>query len=140
MDPVVLAGQDDVPVLQEHDPAGKAKVRVGPLVDLVGHGYEDDEGKDVALPGTGLTQGLCKTPAAAMARHTLPGQPPARPGLPAAAGADRGLTKAALAQVSQEPVSHEQFPNVTRQAGKCQNLSTHHKQEVKLSLPSIKLI
>lgn len=58
VDPVVLAGQDDVPVLQEHDPAGKAEVRVGPLVDLVGHGYEDDEGKDVALPGTGLTQGL----------------------------------------------------------------------------------
>lgn len=70
VDPVVLAGQDDVPVLQEHDPAGEAEVRVGPLVDLVGHGYEDDEGKDVALPGTGLTQGLCKTPAAAVAGHT----------------------------------------------------------------------
>lgn len=62
VDPVVLPGQDDVPVLEENDPAWKAKVRVGPLVDLVGHGDEDDEGKDVTLPGTALTQCLCKTP------------------------------------------------------------------------------
>lgn len=66
VDPVVLPGQDDVPVLQEDDPARKAKVGVGPLVDLVGHGDEDDEGKDVTVPGTGLTQCLCKTPRAAV--------------------------------------------------------------------------
>lgn len=58
VDPVVLPGQDDVPVLEEDDPAWKTEVRVGPLVDLVRHGDEDDEGEDVALPGTGLTQRL----------------------------------------------------------------------------------
>lgn len=64
VDPVVFPGQDDVPVLQEHDPAGKAKVGVGPLVDLVGHGDEDDEGEDVTVPGAAVTQSLCKTPRA----------------------------------------------------------------------------
>lgn len=62
---MVLPGQDDVPVLEEYDPAWKTKVRVGPLVDLVRHGNEDDEGKHITLPGTGLTQRLCKTPQAA---------------------------------------------------------------------------
>lgn len=52
MDPVVLPRQDDVPVLEKHDPAGKTEVRVRPLVNLVRHGYEDDEGKDVTLPRT----------------------------------------------------------------------------------------
>lgn len=41
MDAVVLAGQDDVTVLQEHDPARKAEVCVRPLVDLVGEGHEN---------------------------------------------------------------------------------------------------
>lgn len=52
VDPVVLPWQDNVPVLQKHHPAWKTKVRVGPLVNLVRHGYEDDKGKDVTLPGT----------------------------------------------------------------------------------------
>lgn len=52
MDPVMLSRQDNVPVLQEYDPAWKTKVRVRPLVNLVRHGYEDDECKDITLPRT----------------------------------------------------------------------------------------
>lgn len=56
---MVFPWQDDVPVLQEGDPAWQPKVRVRPLVDLVGKGSEDDEAEDEALPGVQLLQGLC---------------------------------------------------------------------------------
>ena len=54
VDAVVLSGQDDVAVLQEHNPAGQAEVHVRPLVDLVGEGDEDGEGKHVAVPGVAV--------------------------------------------------------------------------------------
>lgn len=41
MDAVVLAGKDDVAVLQEHHPTRKAEVGVRPLVNLVGEGHKD---------------------------------------------------------------------------------------------------
>lgn len=50
VDAVVLAGQDDVAVLEEDHPAGKAEVGVGPLVNLVGEGHEDAQCKQVAVP------------------------------------------------------------------------------------------
>lgn len=60
VDAVVFAWQDDVPVLQEGDPAWQPKVRVGPLVDLVGEGAEDDQAEDEALPGVLRLQGFCR--------------------------------------------------------------------------------
>lgn len=50
MDAVVLAGKDDVNVLQEHHPARQAEVRVRPLVNLVGQCHEDGQCKQVAVP------------------------------------------------------------------------------------------
>lgn len=60
MDAMVFAGQDDVPVLQEDDPARQPKVRVRPLVDLVGEGAKDDQAEDEALPGVQLLQDFCR--------------------------------------------------------------------------------
>lgn len=59
MDAVVFPWQDDVPVLEEGDPAWQPEVRVRPLVDLVGEGAEDAQAEDEALPGVQLRQGLC---------------------------------------------------------------------------------
>lgn len=50
MDPVVFAWQDNVPVLQEDNPARKTKVGVRPLVNLVCQGSKYSQGKDVTLP------------------------------------------------------------------------------------------
>lgn len=50
MDAVVLAGQDDLAVLQEHHPAGKAEVRVRPLMNLIGQSHENGQCKQVAVP------------------------------------------------------------------------------------------
>lgn len=52
VDPVVFPWQDNMPVLQKYDPAWKTKVCMRPLVNLVRHGDEDDEGKDITLPRT----------------------------------------------------------------------------------------
>lgn len=60
MDAMVFAGQNDVPVLQEDDPARQPEVRVRPLVDLVGEGAKDDQAEDKALPGVQLLQGFCR--------------------------------------------------------------------------------
>ena len=59
VDAMVFAGQDDVPVLQEDDPAWQPEVRVRPLVDLVGEGAKDDQAEDEALPGVQLLQDFC---------------------------------------------------------------------------------
>lgn len=59
VDAVVFPWQDDVPVLEEGDPAWQPEVRVRPLVDLVGEGAEDAEAEDEALPGVQLLQRLC---------------------------------------------------------------------------------
>ena len=60
MDAMVFAGQDDVPVLQEDDPARQPEVRVRPLVDLVGEGAKDDQAEDEALPVVQLLQDFCR--------------------------------------------------------------------------------
>lgn len=60
VDAVVLAGQDDVPVLQQHHPAGQAEVGVRPLVDLVGEGHEDAQCKQVAVPRVDVVNLRCK--------------------------------------------------------------------------------
>lgn len=54
MDAVVLAREDDVAVLQEHDPARQAEVRVRPLVNLVGERHEDGQCKQVAVQGVDM--------------------------------------------------------------------------------------
>lgn len=54
VDAVVLAGQDDVAVLQEHNPARQAEVSVWPLVNLVGEGHKDGQCKQVAVPRVGM--------------------------------------------------------------------------------------
>lgn len=59
MDAVVLAREDDVAVLQEHHPAGKAEVRVGPLVNLIGEGHKDGQRKQVAVPGVDMINLRC---------------------------------------------------------------------------------
>lgn len=51
MDAVVLAGKDDVTILQEHDPAGEAEVRVRPLVNLVSKRHKDGQCIQVAVEG-----------------------------------------------------------------------------------------
>lgn len=51
MDAVVLAGEDDLAVLEEHNPTRQAKVRVRPLVNLVGQGHKDGQCEQVAVPG-----------------------------------------------------------------------------------------
>ena len=60
MDAVVLAGEDDVAVLQEHNPARQAEVRVRPLVNLVGEGHEDGQCKQVAVPGVVMVNFRCE--------------------------------------------------------------------------------
>lgn len=56
---VVFARQDDVQVLQEHNPTGEAEVRVRPLVDLVGEGHKDGKSKQVAVPGVDMVNLRC---------------------------------------------------------------------------------
>lgn len=56
VNPVMLPRQDNMPVLEKDDPAWKTKICVRPLVNLVRHGYEDDKGKDIALPRTCFVQ------------------------------------------------------------------------------------
>lgn len=60
MDAVVLAGEDDVPVLQEHHPGRQAEVRVRPLVDLVGERHKDPQRKQVAVPGVDMVDLRCR--------------------------------------------------------------------------------
>lgn len=59
MDTVVLAGKDDVTVLQEHHPARQAEVGVRPLVNLVGEGHKDGQCKQVAVPGVDMVNLRC---------------------------------------------------------------------------------
>lgn len=59
MDAVVLARKDDVAVLQEHHPARKAKVRVRPLVDLVGERHKDGQRVQVAVPRVDVVNVRC---------------------------------------------------------------------------------
>lgn len=59
VDAVVLAGEDDVPVLQEHHPERQAEVRVRPLVDLVGERHKDGQCKQVAVPGVDMVNLRC---------------------------------------------------------------------------------
>lgn len=56
---VMFARQDDVQVLQEHNPTGEAEVRVRPLVDLVGEGHKDGKSKQVAVPGVDMVNLSC---------------------------------------------------------------------------------
>ena len=58
--PVVLAGQNDVAVLQEGDPARQPKVSVRPLVDLVGEGDEDGQSEHIAVPWVLAIQLRCR--------------------------------------------------------------------------------
>lgn len=60
VDAVVLAGEDDVVVLQEHHPARQAEIRVRPLVNLVGQGHEDGQCKQVAVPGVDTVHLRCR--------------------------------------------------------------------------------
>lgn len=57
---MMFTGQDDMPVLQEDDPARQPKVCVRPLVDLIGEGDKDDQAEDEAFPGVQLLQGFCR--------------------------------------------------------------------------------
>lgn len=134
VDPVVLPGQDDVPVLQEHDPARKAKVGVGPLVDLVGHGDEDDEGKDVTVPGTGLTQCLCKTPRAAVGQLWGSCAKAHSHSTASAAGTDRASPKLLGHKCHKSQPARSNSQTSQDRLGSA-SLSKHQKQEVKLSLP-----
>lgn len=60
VDAVVLAGKDDVPVLQEHHPARQAKVCVRPFVNLVGEGHKDGQCKQVAVQGVDMVNLRCE--------------------------------------------------------------------------------
>lgn len=59
MDAVMLAGKDDVAVLEEHNPAGQAEVRVWPLVNLIGEGHKDAQCKQVAVPRVDMVNLSC---------------------------------------------------------------------------------
>lgn len=63
VDAVVLAGEDDVPVLQEHHRGRQPEVRVRPLVNLVGERHEDGQCKQVAVPGVDVVNLRCGTEA-----------------------------------------------------------------------------
>lgn len=54
MDAVVLAGKDDVAILQEHDPTGETEVRVRPLVNLVSERHKDGQCIQVAVQGVDM--------------------------------------------------------------------------------------
>lgn len=60
VDAVMLAREDDVPVLQEHHPGRQAEVRVRPLVDLVGERHKDGQCKQVAVPGVDMVNLHCR--------------------------------------------------------------------------------
>lgn len=60
VDAVVLAREDDVPVLQEHHPGRQAEVHVRPLVDLVGERHKDPQCKQVAVPGVDMVDLRCR--------------------------------------------------------------------------------
>lgn len=60
VDAVMLAREDDVPVLQEHHPGRQAEVRVRPLVDLVGECHKDGQCKQVAVPGVDMVNLPCR--------------------------------------------------------------------------------
>lgn len=60
MDAVVLAGKDDVAVLQQHDPSRQPEVRVRPLVNLVGKSHKDGQCIQVAVPGVGMVNLRCR--------------------------------------------------------------------------------
>lgn len=60
MDAVMLAREDDVPVLQEHHPGRQAEVGVRPLVDLVGERHKDGQCKQVAVPGVDMVDLRCR--------------------------------------------------------------------------------
>lgn len=60
MDAVVLAGKDDVAVLEEHHPARQAEVCVRPFVNLVGEGHKDGQCKQVAVQGVDMVNLRCK--------------------------------------------------------------------------------
>lgn len=66
MDAVVLAGEDDVPVLQEHHRGRQPEVRVRPLVDLVGERHKDGQCKQVAVPGVDMVNLHCGKEAESM--------------------------------------------------------------------------
>lgn len=60
MDAVVLAREDDVPVLQEHHPGRQPEVCVRPLVNLVGERHKDGQCKQVAVPGVDMVNLRCR--------------------------------------------------------------------------------
>lgn len=60
MDAVMLAGEDDVPVLQEHHRGRQPEVRVRPLVNLVGERHKDGQCKQVAVPGVDMVNLRCR--------------------------------------------------------------------------------
>lgn len=60
MDAVVLAGEDDVAVLEEHHPARQAEVCVRPFVNLVGEGHKDGQCKQVAVQGVDMVNLRCR--------------------------------------------------------------------------------
>lgn len=59
MDAVMLAREEDVPVLQDHHPERQAEVCVRPLVDLVGERHKDGQCKQVAVPGVDMVDLRC---------------------------------------------------------------------------------
>lgn len=65
VDAVMLAGEDDVPVLQEHHPGRQPEVRVRPLVNLVGERHKDGQCKQVAVPGVDMVNLRCRKEAEA---------------------------------------------------------------------------
>lgn len=60
VDAVVFPWQNQMPVLEQPDPAREAEVRVAPLMDLIGQRYENCQSEDVAVPGISCSQGLCE--------------------------------------------------------------------------------
>ena len=51
VDPMMQPGEDQVPVLQPHHSPREARVRVRPLVDLVGEGDEQTQHQEEAVQG-----------------------------------------------------------------------------------------
>lgn len=60
MDAVVLAGKDDVAVLQEHNPPRQPEVCVRPLVNLVGKSHKDGQCIQVAVQGVDMVNLRCR--------------------------------------------------------------------------------
>lgn len=51
MNPVVFTGEDDVAVLQQRYPARQPKIRMRPLVDLIGQRHKDGQSVQVTVQG-----------------------------------------------------------------------------------------